>query len=199
MTKDTERAQVGCYVWFLWAMAWTVASTVALFVALVAIPQGVHGIILARVGMVGATVGIAQWFVLRWHVSRAGWWVLASAVGGALTFAVIFAADGIIVARVGMVGAAVGIAQWFVLRGQVFRAGWWVLASAAGFAVGGAVIRAASEFESSLRGFSYLPHPVYVAGFVLGLALYGAITGVVMVWLLRQPVIKEPSSPKEAT
>ena len=148
MTKDTERAQVGCYVWFLWAMAWTVASTVALFVALVAIPQGVHGII---------------------------------------------------VARVGMVGAAVGIAQWFVLRGQVFRAGWWVLASAAGFAVGGAVIRAASEFESSLRGFSYLPHPVYVAGFVLGLALYGAITGVVMVWLLRQPVIKEPSSPKEAT
>ena len=50
------------------------------------------------------------------------WWVLASAVG----FAV--------------VRAGVGIAQWFVLRRHVSRAGWWVLASTVGYAVAGAGI-----------------------------------------------------------
>jgi hypothetical protein len=28
--------------------------------------------------------GVGQWLVLRRHVSRAGWWVFASAVGGAV-------------------------------------------------------------------------------------------------------------------
>ena len=41
--------------------------------------QVVVGIVL-----VGAIVGISQWPVLRPHVSRAGWWVLASILGMAL-------------------------------------------------------------------------------------------------------------------
>jgi hypothetical protein len=31
-----------------------------------------------------ATIGLAQWFALRTHVNGAGWWVAASAAGGAL-------------------------------------------------------------------------------------------------------------------
>ena len=38
--------------------------------------------------VVGAGMGIMQWTVLRLHVSRAGWWVLASTIGSAAGFAV---------------------------------------------------------------------------------------------------------------
>lgn len=31
-----------------------------------------------------AVIGVAQWIVLRRHVQSSGWWVLASAIGGAL-------------------------------------------------------------------------------------------------------------------
>ncbi len=71
----------------------------------------------------------------------------------------------------GYVGVAVGgvvvrVLQWLVLRRQVGRAGWWVLASTVGWAVGGHV--------GGTLGWA-----------VLG-AVYGAITGSVLVWLLRQ-------------
>jgi len=38
-------------------------------------------------GLVGTLVGTLQWLVLRQHVCRAGWWVLASALGTGVSFA----------------------------------------------------------------------------------------------------------------
>lgn len=43
--------------------------------------------------LVGAIVGISQWPVLRPHVSRAGWWVLASILGMALFAPVLSATE----------------------------------------------------------------------------------------------------------
>jgi hypothetical protein len=61
-------------------------------------------------------------------------WILATTLGWAL---------GWIVSEFA-VGLTVGLAQWFVLRGQLERPGWWILASAVGWAAGrglaGAVI-----------------------------------------------------------
>ena len=34
--------------------------------------------------VVGTAVGIAQWLVLRQHVDRAGWWILASTLSVAM-------------------------------------------------------------------------------------------------------------------
>ena len=62
-----------------------------------------------------------------------------------------------------------GVLQWLVLRRQVARAGWWVLASTVGWIVGGLV----SGITDTAAGWA-----------VLG-AVYGAITGAVLVWLLR--------------
>ena len=82
---------------------------------------------------------------------RPGWrfwllWVLASAVGWAVGWAVVSAVFGTIVDwavgwAVGraMRGAVVGAAQWLVLRRQVRRAGWWILASTVGWTVGRAM------------------------------------------------------------
>ncbi len=182
MPGNTERTQVGWGFW-LW---WVLASAVG-FAA------------------VGAGVGIAQWFVLRRHVSRAGWWILASAVGfigGYIgVVALVMAVDDAVFESLGdasslylsfaVVGAGVGIAQWFVLRRHVSRAGWWVLASTVGYTVAGAgVFRAV--------GAGFLGGSTDGGGLLLSLALYGAITGGVMVWLLWDPdmVKEEPSIPE---
>lgn len=36
--------------------------------------------------VLGVSIGLAQWFVLRRWVSRSGWWILASTVGCAVGF-----------------------------------------------------------------------------------------------------------------
>ena len=59
---------------------------------------------------------------------------------------------------------------------------WWVLASTVGMAVGIAVLEAVG-----LAGGSH-----FSSG-----AVVGAITGGVMVWLLRQPVTRELSLPQD--
>jgi hypothetical protein len=66
------------------------------------------------------------------------WWVVAGIVGFGVGFAV-FGVVGRVVRWVGaeaVIGAAVGIAQWLILRRQVSQDGWWVLASTVGLALG---------------------------------------------------------------
>ena len=147
MTDNTERAQVGWGFW-LW---WVLASTVGIIVSLI--------------------VGL----------------ILSAASSNLLETAMLFAAT----------GASVGIAQWLVLRKRVSRAGWWVLASTVGFAVvAPGALDALETFGIGILGGGS-SSPGY-AGFVLGLALYGAITGGVMVWLLWDPdiVTEKPSIPE---
>jgi hypothetical protein len=74
---------------------------------------------------------------------------------------------------VSLFGTVVGVLQWLVLRRQVARAGWWVLASTVGWVVG-------------------MPLGDSVGGPALG-AAYGAITGTALVLLLRQA----PLSPRD--
>jgi len=71
-------------------------------------------------------------------------------------------------------GAVVGILQWLVLRRQVSRAGWWVLASTVGLGLSMAVAGAFLDME--------------LVGLLVGGAVLGAVTGGALVWLLRQPV-----------
>lgn len=178
-----KRARLGWGFWLLWVLASTVGWYSGFYVgifgtlAVEAILPNYGGAVLWA-GL-GAGVGILQWFVLRWRVSRSGWWVLASILGLAVA-AVLGTAVALargysimpwspaVVAGVG--GAMAGIMQWFVLRRQVSRAGWWVLASTVGWAV-------------SMEATGFLSPNMAMA--VVGL---GAVTGLALVWLLRQPV-----------
>ena len=141
----------------------------------------VHAIVL------GAVVGILQWVVLRQRFTGAGRWVWASiaglavagGVGGAVLVAGASPEMGSLAAVVGYTmvvalgGAVTGMLQRPVLRGQVSRSGWWVLASTVGWGLSMAVLGA---FEGAFSGSA-------VSGVVLG-----AVTGGALVWLLRQPV-----------
>ncbi len=145
--------------------------------------------------LTGFAIGVAQWLVLRRYLQGAGWWILASGFAWVGSLLVISMASGIlnpivefIASLIGrwwvigynfvtgmVVGAGLGVAQWLVLRRQTQGAGWWVFASA----VGGAVNWAVSVAITQMDGISGTALP-YIAGW----AANGAVTGIVLVWLL---------------
>ncbi len=116
-------------------------------------------------------VGALQWLVIRPHVARASRWMLASLGAAIFVGVVVFGvgsvdADAGWVVGTGLFGAAAGVLQWLVLRREVPRAGWWVLASTLGWVAG-------------------VPAGESVGWNGLG-AVYGVVTGTVLVWLLRR-------------
>ena len=199
--KD-KGSQAGWGFWLGWVVAstlgWLVGFIIAFF--LLAIVGGivgedtgmnVLGLILGAFifgASLGSMVGILQWLVLRRCVSGAGWWVLASAAAGYGTlqagfmpFSTSLQSFGVYLSWTRVValgGAVTGTLQWLVLRGQVSRAGWWVLASTVGWGLGATVARA-------------FPWGVdmgdAVGALVVTGAILGALTGGALVWLLRQP------------
>ena len=197
--------------WLWWVLASTVGWSVGGYLGSAAGWGLSRGIAVVGYGAGAAAGGIAagvlQWLVLRQQVARAGWWVLASTVAGAVigvVGVVVGAAVGFgvrwvdggpettgansggdWVLGVGLVlyGTVLGVLQWLVLRQQVARAGWWVLASTVGWpvsiGVGGIGVQA-------VRAVTDVTLPAVTAALIP--AIYGAITGSVLVWLLRQPV-----------
>ena len=147
----------------------------------------------------GAASSMLQWPALRRHVARAGRWVGAGIVGGAVVGVVSIAA-GVVAGLAGgavgdadagrafgedvagvsaaiLYGAAVGALQWRLLRRRFARSGRWVLASAVGWIVAGLT----AGVTEGIAGWA-----------VLG-AVYGAITGGVLVALLRQAPDETPA------
>ncbi len=115
--------------------------------------------------------------MLRPHVTVAGWWVLASVVAVAVVGAMVFAVAAVNVdvgwvLGVALLGTVLGVLQWLLLRGQFSRAGWWVLASSVGWVFGLPVV-------------GILGAAMSASWAVIG-AVYGTITGPVLVWLVRQ-------------
>ena len=184
-----------------WVLAGTAGfSAGALVEAVLGRSSGMLVVVHVSVG--GTAAAALQWLALRRYVARTGLWVGTGVAGGAATGAIGVAvgvgagvttavfesftaglAEGVRagiaagtdaagVAAAVVFGAAVGVLQWLVLRQQAGGAGWWVPASAAGWVVGGL----SAGITDSPAGWT-----------VLG-AVYGAITGCVLVWLLRQRV-----------
>jgi hypothetical protein len=174
-----ERSHVGWRLWLWWVLASTTGLALGFaggYAAGFAIGGAISGIASQSVfgAMVGVSFGTTQWLVLRRRVSRAGWWVLATTLGMGVGFALVRAMTPTVSRMVGggpmyglvngaIVGTLIGAMQWLVLRWKVSRAGWWVPASALGMAVGLALGQ--------------------VAGQLAGVAM----TGIALVWLLRQP------------
>ena len=188
--------------WGFW-LRWLIASVIGLGMGVllwlgVGMGMEVVGIgsqgMVSRVllpGLVGATFGtpfgIAQWIVLRRYLRRAGWWVLATALGYVIVFllgASFFPQGDTIELEPGqqvllgtVLGAVVAVPaallQWLlVLWRQSPKAGWWILISVASWALGFAISFA---LRLILGGLTFIAGPV--VALVLG--------GLGMVWLLR--------------
>lgn len=184
-TMRIERAKVGWRVWLGWMLACAASAAVALTVtgAMVRAGSLSAAVVWAVFGLViGASLGITQWLVLRRQIPRPYLWVLASVAGGAVAGVLGFSLGGPVGGPLGgaVIGAALGIMQWLVLRRLVSRAYAWVLASIAGFALG---LSAGEAVGFAVGGAVGWP----VGGAIHGVVV-GAITGAVLVWLFRRPV-----------
>jgi hypothetical protein len=198
-------------IWRFW-LGWTAANAVGWAVGLTAMTvvqlaletasggvlvEAEGGAVLESVGnlLFGLAVGAMQWSALRWRLVGARWWIpataagffLAGLVGGALEDS--GSAAGGFVVSFGL-GATAGTLQWLILRRQVRRAGWWVLASTilvfAGL-IAGLLVAMALTGEGpgvSVSGAAFAA----VAG-----AVFGMTSGVVLLRLLRQPALIENS------
>src|SRR5262249_54649617 len=110
-------------------------------------------------GIVGLTLGTAQWPIVRRHLSSSWWWIVASAlgmavgltlgvtlveqtgralVGGPLNFRMLgVAARAVSFGTIGLLGgAATGFAQWLVLRRERAKCGRWIAVNALSLGAG---------------------------------------------------------------
>jgi hypothetical protein len=167
--------------------------------------------LISFLAVAGAVIGVAQWLVLRRRLVAAGWWV-PTTIAGAVALPLLaalqvpdlprvgppgigrwssvadgigFITDGAI--RGAIIGTLVGLAQRPVLR-RLPRAGWWVPASTAAWAVQQAADEAALVLGDmgllAPNGTGVLLIEILLASVRLGGA--GAITGLALLWLLRR-------------
>jgi hypothetical protein len=210
---NTERTNIGTGFWLQWVLAsmlgfavgaamgnavansippmtCTQSSSDSLIDRLTNFPciQPSLGLVLIVI-ILGLAGGFMQWLVLRRRIAGTGWWVPASTLG--FPVALVMAEGAMRLVGIPspillgvLFGILSGILPWLVLRRQVARAGWWVPAHLLGSLVGGAMGIVAFHVMA-LIGFYQFPWAAAGAMFGAGL---GAITGITLVWLLRQPV-----------
>jgi hypothetical protein len=139
-------------------------------------------------GVMGALFGLAQWLVLRRVLPAMERWVLATPIGYGLVFGAIPIIRFDAIPQLGgamiflMFGIVLGILQWLVLRERVYRAGWWIAISTAGWAIAFIFIGAAY-----LSGLYIEPFDL-IAAFLVPTG----VTGAGMVWLLQRTARAEP-------
>ena len=203
-----NRSQVGWRFGILWMFLNTVGWPIGFLMGFAlgsiitedVIESGVLGEILGYSmfgAALGSVVGLMQWFVLRRQISRAGWWIVASAAGlavvmgagivvAALTdYSVELASFAVLcrwVVVMALGGAVTGISQRLILRQRVSRASWWVLASTLGWALSIFVA------GSIMVGRTDLTLGRQIGAWFGGGVVLSVVTVVAMVWLLRQPV-----------
>ena len=165
---------------------------------------GVGVLLVVLAGVVeGSAAGYAQWRVLRRVLPglRAASWTAASVAGGTLAWgagmaigttaadllgpesvspsARLMVSGGAVIGLVA--GALLSVTQWLVLRRHALRAGWWVPAHAAGWAVGMVVAMAGMD-----RVFASDTLAVQIGGGTLvGLAMGAAAAGITGFALVR--------------
>ncbi len=130
--------------------------------------------------LVSAIVGIVQWLVVRAIFSDARW-ILATVIGWTVGVVTSAAVPGWGMPAFALVyGAAVGLSQALVFRWSFQRAALWISASAAGWAIGWALLTPLQPLLTAL-GSDMSP---FALGTIIG-TVSGIITGLGLVWLLR--------------
>jgi hypothetical protein len=193
--SDQAKSSVGWTVWLWWVLA-SAGGGAAGFAAADAL-LGFMSAALQRViaevvifGLIVAGLGTMQWLVLRNLFSQAGWWVVASTVGGAIVgVGAAFLSSEIeasLIIAYGLSGIILGMLQWIVLRRQTSRAWLWILASPLGWAIAVPTVGFLDQM-----GQDVAPRMSETVGLILAFGLMGAVvgfvTGGVLVWMLRKP------------
>lgn len=180
-----------------WLLAWTIASAVGVIVSMVGLlpvmwtyggslegaigqyPAQIVGGIFFGLG-IGATVGIAQWIVLRGRTPEATRWLVGSIVGGVVAGVVailisVFNDQGenlpVMLLAFATLGGILGLGQFLAAR-SIARNLLWVVASALGLMIGWFI-------PSSMQ----TAQPLSI---VAGALVYGIFTAAALWWFSKQ-------------
>ena len=172
-------------VWLWWVLASTVGWAVGGPVGVsVGSPDSLILTGYLAVAGGGLVAGGLQSLALRRQVWGSSWWVLVSHIKASGVAGVVISVVSIIVdpdvgwvVGVGLFGTVLGTLQWVALRRYVTGAGWWVVASTLGWILGGPA--------TALVGPTGAEH----VGWAVHGTVYGVVTGSVLVWLLRRPML----------
>lgn len=152
--KDTKSETLDWAFWFYWIMATTLGWLAgSLFFS--GIPFVISGVAIA----------VLQWTVLYKRIRKAWRWIIYSSLGwiaGYIFFVISFPGEmGFLLGP--LLGAGLGVVQWFILRDEVDWAGWWMIISLIAWTT----------------GLTLMP------GMLTSGALPGALTGLTLVILFR--------------
>lgn len=202
LIRESKTRQRALSRWVLWAFVttagWLLAGFSGLPVGRAVVVEGSTSVILSvalNLGLLGALIGgligASQWYFLRRRVRQAGWWVVATAFGWGIGLPLallinLLAGLGLSAVLYGvLIGLAVGVAQWFVLRRTIPHAGRWIWVTTVAFPIGIAV---SGAIESGLltRSSGDLAQAMWLAAIAGGVAglVVGSITGITLVALL---------------
>jgi hypothetical protein len=168
-------------LWLLWVLVFLafpiggwLANTIAGPTSSV-VPAALAGLI------VGAILGVGQWFLLKGQIPVSLNWVLATSLGAALGMAIGIGLLGSemsgsgLLWRAGITGLTIGVAQWLVLRPVLPRSAVWVVVVVAGWVTAWLITRSA--------GIDFGPKwPVFGAS---GALAFQALAGLALYFLLR--------------
>jgi hypothetical protein len=196
MAIDLDEAKVNRSEFRLW-LAWTLATAAGMILGFAPFALLIPDLPLLFVRIVlplvaGVLVGLLQWLVLRPYLTRAVDWVVHGGAGWALGFAlgllVIHAVGrnplGAVLGYL-LFGLIIGALQWPMLRREIPLVTAWVIASVLGWALGAWLGGAALNVLAAGGEVSPVVSSAVIAG-VTGLVA-GAVTGLVLVWIVRQP------------
>jgi len=195
------KAQSEWKLWLLWVGATTIGGIVGSLAApallsllfasshIYSSPDVVRIVFPMVDSLIAASaVGTAQWLVLRHYIPKAGLWIIATVIGTAGSVIVFgMGGPGFIVQVVILIPlgrTVIGLAQWLVLRNYLRQAGWWIPAAVVGFIP--------RQIYLFLLDSGILRGSVGYSWLGLGTdIILGAITGAVLVRLLRSDRVKK--------
>jgi hypothetical protein len=182
IVSNSDDPRAGGWRFFLWWMLALLGFPVGGELALLVVGP-VEGAVSGALGgaLAGAVIGAAQLLVLRRYLRVGPEWILATALGvgigdalGALLTGAGTGIGALLITGLAT-GVAVGLLQWFFLRGRLLAAGLWPPVLAIAWPLGWTVTWAFGiDVE---RGY-------YVFG-ASGALVFAAVTGLAMLLMLR--------------
>jgi len=196
MTIDIDEAKVQRNEFGMW-LGWTLATAIGMLLGF--LPSlflvNVLNLQWARVIvplLAGFLIGLSQWAVLRSYLTNSHDWILAGgtswAVGYALGLLLINTLAGTSLGGlIGYVlfGMIIAIVQWPILRREIPHVWMWILANVIGWTAGFYLSQVALSLFFSDPAIPPLVSTSVISA-ISGLAA-GAITGLALVWIVRQP------------
>jgi len=187
-------------IWLQWILLTTLGWLAAMSLSML-LPANLH-ILLSPIALMpflvlvtltwAAGIAALQWLALRRYFSGAIKWILASSAGMVIGSVVAmplklrdlyirpsgFQLDEVMYGAV--FGVLLGAAQWLALRTWVHNSGWWIVGNAVGWTLGMTVGEfLLLDWNSTYASFVYT---------MITESMPTAVTGVVLVMLLRNPL-----------